>query len=109
MALSPGNFVNMMSFEPLDTTIPQVIHHLQQYPIKDVSVGCEHVVALDQQSNVWTWGINTDGQLGNGTNNPNYVATIIRHGDQGKLCRVSSGVFFFSFWYSVSYELLFTT
>ena len=97
----------MMSFEPIDTTIPQVIHHLQQYPIKDVSVGCEHVVVLDQQSNVWTWGTNTDGQLGNGTNNPNYVATIIRHGDQGKLCRVSSGMVV-SFWYSVKYELLFT-
>ena len=34
--------------------------------IKDISVGYYHAVALDEDGHVWTWGLNNNGQLGNG-------------------------------------------
>lgn len=35
---------------------------------KDIDTNDLHVVALDQKDNVWTWGMNISGQIGNGTN-----------------------------------------
>ena len=34
--------------------------------IVDISAGIVHVLALDANSNVWAWGLNVNGQLGNG-------------------------------------------
>ncbi len=36
--------------------------------IVEISGGFRHTVALDKDGNVWTWGWNEDGQLGDGTN-----------------------------------------
>ncbi len=36
--------------------------------ITDVAAGSAHMVALDIDGNVWTWGWNKHGQLGDGTN-----------------------------------------
>lgn len=36
--------------------------------ITNVSGGYNHAVALGSNGTVWTWGMNTNGQLGNGTN-----------------------------------------
>ncbi len=33
----------------------------------DVHGGREHVVALKQNGTVWAWGLNNDGQVGDGT------------------------------------------
>jgi alpha-tubulin suppressor-like RCC1 family protein len=35
--------------------------------VRAVAVGWNHVVALDTDGGVWTWGENTDGELGDGT------------------------------------------
>jgi len=35
--------------------------------VKAIATGWDHMVALDQDGNVWTWGDNDDGELGNGT------------------------------------------
>lgn len=39
--------------------------------IVSVSCGYYHSIALDGNGDVWTWGANFDGQLGNGTENDN--------------------------------------
>jgi len=34
--------------------------------VKAIATGWDHMVALDQNNTVWTWGDNGDGQIGNG-------------------------------------------
>lgn len=48
---------------------------IQTYPVmllkdskfKDISAGSDHTVAIDAEGEIWTWGNNKNGQLGNGT------------------------------------------
>lgn len=35
--------------------------------ISGVSAGCNHSIALKRDGSLWTWGANSDGQLGDGT------------------------------------------
>ena len=35
--------------------------------VKQVATGWDHVAALDSDGNVWTWGANSDGELGDGS------------------------------------------
>ncbi|MCM8816517.1 MAG: hypothetical protein NC913_03270 [Candidatus Omnitrophica bacterium] len=46
--------------------------------IRQVAAGGRHSLALDKDGNVWAWGDNTSGQLGNGTNDDsNYPVAVI--------------------------------
>ncbi len=38
---------------------------------KSVAIGSSHTAAIDSNGNLWTWGLNIYGQLGDGTNNQN--------------------------------------
>jgi alpha-tubulin suppressor-like RCC1 family protein len=42
-----------------------------------VSLGASHAVAIDVAGKLWTWGINTSGQLGDGTTNNRSQPTLI--------------------------------
>lgn len=46
---------------------PRLNVHLQGKGIVDVAVGGMHVAALDNDGNVWTWGVNDQGSLGRDT------------------------------------------
>lgn len=46
-------------------TYPKQVPELDN--VKKVAAGCWHTVALDGSGNVWTWGSNDHGQLGDGT------------------------------------------
>jgi alpha-tubulin suppressor-like RCC1 family protein len=45
--------------------------------VKDIYVGFDHSIALDHSGNVWTFGANYDGQLGDGTNTAKTTPAIV--------------------------------
>ena len=51
---------------------------------KDVSVGWYHVLALDTDGNLWAWGQNSNGQLGNGTNTASNSPIQVKKGTKFK-------------------------
>ena len=51
----------------ISRSLPVAVSALSNLKIVDIAVGSGHSVALDQFGKVWTWGQNTNGQLGNGT------------------------------------------
>uniref|UniRef100_A0A0L8HTX3 HECT-type E3 ubiquitin transferase n=1 Tax=Octopus bimaculoides TaxID=37653 RepID=A0A0L8HTX3_OCTBM len=57
--------------EPLwrNHTKPQQIPTLADFFIIDIDVGSEHTIVLSNEGDVWVWGSNAEGQLGNGTTN----------------------------------------
>ena len=60
------------------TTTPQQVTGLP--PASAVSVGMYHTVALDTAGNVWTWGLNTHGQLGQNGTSTNYTPELVLSG-----------------------------
>lgn len=49
-----------------DAKIPKMIDQLRNVTIVSISCGQDHVLALDSDGNVWSWGFNKYGQLGHG-------------------------------------------
>merc|ERR1712106_885383 len=47
-----------------NTVTPTVLDTL--HGIVEVSIGGEHALALDKNGQVWSWGMNSDGQVGSG-------------------------------------------
>lgn len=46
--------------------------------IRKIEVGTQHVIALRKDGTVWTWGLNSSGQLGNGTTtNSKYAIQVL--------------------------------
>jgi len=43
---------------------PQLVNSLSAYCVTDVAVGGEHTLALTSNHLVFSWGSNTDGQVG---------------------------------------------
>ena len=52
---------------PVSTAVPLQVPGLTG--ITEVSAGAYHNLALDSSGNVWAWGYNADGEIGNGSNN----------------------------------------
>ncbi|MFH9728506.1 RCC1 domain-containing protein [Streptomyces sp. NPDC017254] len=65
--------------ESTATTRPVAVQSLNR--VKDVVAGCYHAAALREDGTVWTWGRNTDGQLGIGSttdqNTPKKVPGLV--------------------------------
>ncbi|MFF3608449.1 RCC1 domain-containing protein [Streptomyces sp. NPDC002463] len=61
------------------TTRPVSVQSLDK--VKDIAAGCYHAAALREDGTVWTWGRNTDGQLGTGStadrNTPKKVPGVV--------------------------------
>lgn len=61
------------------TTRPVAVQSLNK--VKEVAAGCYHAAALREDGTVWTWGRNTDGQLGIGSttdqNTPKKVPDLV--------------------------------
>ena len=56
---------------------------------KEISLGSSHSLAIDNEGQLWAWGDNRRGQLGDGTTNSKNVPTIIE--TNIKFIKVSAG------------------
>jgi alpha-tubulin suppressor-like RCC1 family protein/outer membrane protein OmpA-like peptidoglycan-associated protein len=48
--------------------------------IVKIAAGSNHSLAIDSQGNLWTWGCNSYGQLGDGTTKNRYIPVLIMEG-----------------------------
>jgi alpha-tubulin suppressor-like RCC1 family protein len=59
---------------------------------KDISVGYQHMIALKLDGTIWSWGLNTNGQLGKGTTtNNNANGTPAQIGSDSDWTYISAG------------------
>ncbi|KAM9794366.1 putative E3 ubiquitin-protein ligase HERC1 isoform 3-T6 [Syngnathus typhle] len=70
---------------------PQVVPALDGHFIEDVALGCEHVLALSSTGDVYTWGCNSDGQLGLGHSNPVKEPTLVTSLQGKNIRQISAG------------------
>lgn len=61
-----------------DSRIPKLIIELKSQFIVSIACGESHVLALDYEKTVWTWGFNKFGQLGHGDLVDRSVPTLIQ-------------------------------
>ena len=62
---------------------------LEELKIVDIAAGTDHNLALDQQGNLWAWGRNDYGQVGNGTTIDQPTPVQIMRGHKFK--KISAG------------------
>lgn len=66
-----GNYGQLLGYSDSSVNIAGQQIQIQSSPvklldnIKDISCGAGHALALDMDDNLYTWGLNTSGQLGN--------------------------------------------
>lgn len=63
---------------------PAQVLDYNEKPLKDIrkiSVGFNHVLALDKNGTVWAWGLGTSGQLGQNNKNTTWVAYPVLNED----------------------------
>ena len=64
---------------------------LEECKIVDIAAGVNFNLALDQHGNLWSWGLNDKGQLGNGTKTNSLVPIQIMKGHRFKQISAGNG------------------
>ena len=64
---------------------------LEGVKFKEISAGDVHSLGIDEQGNLWAWGSNSSGQLGNGTTTNSSIPIKIKEGT--KFRKIASGCY----------------
>lgn len=72
-----------------DAKIPKMIDQLRNVLVISIACGQDHVIALDSDGNVWTWGFNKYGQLGHGDTENNALPEKVD--SLSNIVRISAG------------------
>lgn len=83
----------------LYTRIPQRIEIEENIKFKKISGGCDSNLALDKEGNIWSWGRNVSGELGDGTTTDSYVPKKIQIEGNVKFKEIKKGT-----WYSMAID-----
>ena len=78
-----GNNTTTDSSTPVQVVGPNGVGYLTG--ITSISAGANHALARKNDGTVWAWGLNGDGQLGNGTNSSTTPVQVVGPGGSGFL------------------------
>lgn len=81
-----------------NSTVPQLVPDLADQEISSIDVGAEHVVALNNKGQVFSWGMNNEGQLGVGHTNPVAGVVHIASLDNKGVNQIAAGKSHSAFW-----------
>nr|XP_015195044.1 PREDICTED: probable E3 ubiquitin-protein ligase HERC1 isoform X5 [Lepisosteus oculatus] len=70
---------------------PQVVPALEGVFVEDIAVGSEHIIALSSTEDVYSWGCNSEGQLGLGHSNPVKEPTLVTVLQGKNIRQISAG------------------
>ena len=76
-----------------DTPVPVDVATVDPSAVIGLVAGIHHTCALTSASEVYCWGLNTSGQLGDGTNNNSNVPILVE-GLEGTIVSISAGAEF---------------
>lgn len=76
-----------------DSTVPVYVEDIIPSSIVDLTAGIKHTCALTSNSEVWCFGLNGSGQLGNGANENSNVPVMVQ-GLSGKIIAIDAGANF---------------
>ncbi|BAI60559.1 conserved hypothetical protein [Methanocella paludicola SANAE] len=86
------NDLGRLSFGPeADSFNPDIVRGLSG--VKSVAVGASHSVALADNGTVWTWGSNSDGQLGVGKTGGSDMTVPVRVSGINGITAVDAGLY----------------
>lgn len=71
--------------------IPVQVSALSNTSISTISAGGSHTVALDSNGKVWTWGNNSEGQLGDGTYIDSHIPKMVNLPENVFITAISAG------------------
>ncbi|XP_063678592.1 probable E3 ubiquitin-protein ligase HERC1 isoform X13 [Bolinopsis microptera] len=81
-----------------NSTVPQLVPDLADQEIIEIDVGAEHVAALSNKGQVFSWGMNNEGQLGVGHTNPVAGVVHIAALDNKGVNQIAAGKSHSAFW-----------
>ncbi|MGH0184836.1 UNVERIFIED_CONTAM: hypothetical protein FKN15_017450 [Acipenser sinensis] len=70
---------------------PQLVPALESVFVEDIAAGSEHMMALSSTGDVYTWGCNSEGQLGLGHSNPVKEPTLVTALQGKNIRQISAG------------------
>ncbi len=69
----------------------QITNYEGNVRFTQIASASDHALALDEQGNIWLWGHNNKGQLGNGTTEESLVPKQMTNDEKLKFMQISAG------------------
>lgn len=86
-----NNFGQLGNATTVDSSTPSLMDMPPNTQFERITMGVFHAAAIDQNGNVWTWGRNVYGQLGNGTTADSYVPMPISMPPDTSFAAIAAG------------------